>query len=182
MQTMTALASGTWRSAHDVSKVRFAVPYLGVTRITGIFREHTGALTVDDTGRIAAVELEFSAASVDLGDDYRNELATSMDFLDVESYPWISFRSREVSVDGDDLHTVGDLRINGLVHELHVYGRMTGLTQTSRGEEWLGVEASGALSRSAFGLREPQDPATKAQPDADLVRFHAELVFMHRTT
>ena len=42
---MIAPTPGTWRSAHDVSKVRFAVPYLGVTRITGIFREHHGALT-----------------------------------------------------------------------------------------------------------------------------------------
>ena len=41
------------------------------------------------------------ASSVDLGDEYRNELVTSMDFLDVESYPWISFRSCNINVDGD---------------------------------------------------------------------------------
>ena len=83
MQTMIAPTPGTWRSAHDVSKVRFAVPYLGVTRITGIFREHHGALTIDDSGRITSVELDFAAGSVDLGDEYRNDLVTSMDFLDV---------------------------------------------------------------------------------------------------
>lgn len=182
MQTMSALTPGTWRSAHDVSKVRFAVPYLGVTRITGIFREHTGTLTIDDEGRITSVELEFLASSVDLGDEYRNELVTSMDFLDVESYPWISFRSCNINVDGDNLELIGELRLNGIVHDVHVHGRMIGITDTSRGERCLGLEATGAVSRSAFGLREAQDPATRAQPDADLIRFHAEMVLMHRTT
>ena len=179
---MSALTPGTWRSAHDVSKVRFAVPYLGVTRITGIFREHTGALTVDDDGGISSVKLEFLASSVDLGDEYRNELVTSMDFLDVETHPWISFHSSDVTVDGDNLELIGELRLNGIVHDVQVHGRTTGFTETSRGEACLGVEATGAISRSAFGLREAQDPATRAQPDADLIRFHAEMVFMHRTT
>ena len=80
-----------------------------------------------------------------------------------------------------ELDVIGDLRLNGIAHEVHVHGRITGLTETSTGEQCLGVEASGALSRSAFGLREPQDPATRAQPDADLIRFHAEMAFMHRT-
>lgn len=182
MQTMSAPTPGTWRSAHDVSKVRFAVPYLGVTRLTGIFREHRGGVTIDAEGRITSVELDFAAGSVDLGDEYRNELVTSMDFLDVESYPWISFRSREVTMHHDELDVIGDLRLNGIAHEVHVHGRITGLIETSTGEQCLGVEASGALSRAAFGLREPQDPATRAQPDADLIRFHAEMAFMRRTT
>lgn len=177
---MSAPTPGTWRNAHDVSKLRFAVPYLGVTRITGIFRQHRGGLTVDESGRIIDIELEFAAASVDVGDDYRNELATSMDFLDVESYPWISFRSDEVVSNGDELDIAGQLRMNGIAHDVHVHGRITGLTETSTGEQCLGVEATGALSRAAFGLREPQDPVTRAQPDADLIRFHAEMVFLRR--
>lgn len=180
--TMTALKPGVWRSAPDVSKLRFALPYLGVTRLTGIFRDHRGKLTVDDSGRITSFELEFATKTIDMGDDYRNELATSMDFLDVESYPWINFQSREVLLHDNELDVTGVVRINGIAHELRVHGRITGLTETSLGDHCLGVEATGALSRSAFGLREPQDPATLAQPDADLVRFHAELVFMHRTT
>ena len=179
---MSVPTPGTWRNAHDVSTLHFAVPYLGVTRITGIFREHRGGLTVDDSGRIASVELEFAAASVDVGDEYRNDLATSMDFLDVESHPWISFRSREVVTDGNDLDVVGDLRINGIAHDLRVQGHITGVTTTSSGEHCLGIDATGTLSRSAFGLREPMDPATRAQPDADLIQVHAELAFLRRTT
>lgn len=182
MKTMSAPSAGTWRDAHDVSKLRFAVPYLGITRITGIFREHQGRLTVDDSGRITSVELDIIAASVDVGDEYRNDLVTSMDFLDIESYPLISFRSTEVMTDGNDLEVVGHFRVNGIAQEVQIRGRVIGVTESATGEEYLGIEASGALSRSAFGLREPSDPATRAQPDADLVWMYADLAFTRQTT
>ena len=182
MQTATAieLQPGLWASDPEHSSLRFSVPFLGIGRITGVFRHHRASAVVGENGMIERFDFEIEADSVDTNDEVRDLLITSMDFLDVENHPTIKYQSAEIVPTGEAFTVYGRLVINGMAHLVTVIASISRPVTTSRGAQFVGVEATGHVSRVAFGLREALDPETRAQPDADLIQFTSDLTLRHR--
>ncbi len=183
MHTATAieLQPGLWASDPEHSSLHFSVPFLGVGRVTGVFRQHRASAVVAEGGLIERFDFEIDAASVDTNDEVRDLMITSMDFLDVENHPTIRYRSSEIVPEGEAFTVYGRLVINGMTHLVTVVASISSPITTAAGVQFMGVQATGHVSRAAFGLREPLDPETRAQPDADLIRFTSELTLRHRS-
>src|SRR5919109_868488 len=105
----------TWQIDPAHSLVEFAVKHMMFTTVKGRFGSLHGTIVDDaaDPSR-SSVEVEIDAASIDTRDEKRDAHLRSADFLDVENYPTITFKSSRVERAGRDrLRVIGDLTIHG---------------------------------------------------------------------
>jgi polyisoprenoid-binding protein YceI len=94
------------------------------------------------------------AASIETRDAQRNGHLKSADFLDVEKFPTLSFKSTRVSVVAEgELAVEGDLSIHGVTRKatFSVEGP-TPPTKDPWGNTRIGLSATTKINRKDFGL------------------------------
>lgn len=108
---------GPWTVDPAHSSVGAVAQHLGISSVRGRFTEFGARIEIapDDVEK-SRVEAVIRAASIDTGNGMRDEHLRSADFLDVERFPEITFRSSALTPAGPDRWTVhGDLALHGVV-------------------------------------------------------------------
>jgi polyisoprenoid-binding protein YceI len=146
-----------WNLDASHSLVEFSARHMMITKVKGRFTELEGTIEFDETDAAdARVEVEIGAASITTGVDQRDEHLRSADFLDVGSFPTITFRSRQVeglsSVPGASFRVIGDLTIRDVTREVVLEAVFEGTGTDPWGGERASFSASGAVDRRDFGL------------------------------
>src|SRR5438874_4076025 len=101
---------GTYALDVSHSAVEFVARHLMISKVRGRLADFDGVIHVAEAPEESSVEVTINPASVDSADTRRDEHLRSPDFLDVERYPTITFRSTKVERAGDDGWKVtGDL-------------------------------------------------------------------------
>jgi polyisoprenoid-binding protein YceI len=140
----------------DVQHTRIGIRarHAMVTTVRGSFSEFAGTAHLDAADPPASsVELRIRTATVDTGVADRDAHLRSPDFLDVERYPEIVFRSTEVEEIDDDLYRVtGDLTIKDVTRPVSVDFALTGSALDPFGNLRVGFEGALAIKRSDWGL------------------------------
>ena len=152
----SALTDVTGDYTVDVQHTRIGVRarHAMVTTVRGAFTEFAGTAHLDsaDPGA-SSVTLRIVAASIDTGTPDRDAHLRSPDFLDVEQYPELVFRSTEVEqLDEDTYRVTGDLTIKDVTREVSVDFTITGSAQDPWGQLRVGFEGALAIRRSDWGL------------------------------
>src|ERR1700751_245409 len=105
----------TWNidPAHSVAE--FKVKHMTIANVKGHFSKVTGVLIHDESDPTKSrVEALIEAASIETREPQRDAHLKSADFLHVEKFPSLSFKSTAIKVVGDGELTVqGDLTIRG---------------------------------------------------------------------
>jgi polyisoprenoid-binding protein YceI len=104
-------ATGTWVIDAQHSAVQFVARHLMVTKVRGGFKEFSGSFVVAEDPTESSVEVTMQAASFDSGAADRDAHVRSGDFLDVEKYPTVTFKSTRVEQAGSAWKLYGDLTI-----------------------------------------------------------------------
>jgi polyisoprenoid-binding protein YceI len=117
-----------WSINANHSSAGFAVRHMMVSWVVGLFPKLTGMLEFDPLDLAAsAVQVEIEASSIYTGVEQRDGHLKSPDFLDVEKYPAITFRSTRVELGGLDQAWVhGDLTLRGVTHPVVLDVRWAG--------------------------------------------------------
>lgn len=137
------------------SNAQFTVRHMMISNVRGGFRKVTGTILYDPENLSASsVDATIDAASINTGDEQRDGHLKSADFLDVEHFPTITFKSKSVARDGDDeVKIAGDLTIHGVTREVVL--KAEGPTPESKdpfGNVRIGISASTKIKRGDFGL------------------------------
>lgn len=150
----TPTLSGTWAADPVHSELAFKVRHMGVGRAGGTFALKSAALTIGAHGiQDGSVTAVIDAATVETKNDARNEHVRSADFLDVESYPTISFRSTGVrEFDGETFLLQGELTVRGVTKPVELAAELLGGTVDAYGNDRLGFTATGSINRREFGV------------------------------
>ena len=156
--TTTALAptvTGTWTVDPAHSRLGFAARHAMVATVRGDFAEFTGTAHVDpESPEASYVEVSINAASIRTGNNQRDEHLRSPDFLDVENYKTLTFRSSAVEVVDDETYLVaGDLTIRDITKPVTVEFTHTGTTNDPWGNVRAGFEGQATISRKDFDLK-----------------------------
>ena len=152
--TKTTVPTGTWSIDPIHSKLGFAVKHMGVSTVRGEFREFEGTIEVGESLDRARAYGTVEVASVDTGNDQRDQHLRSPDFFSAGDHPRLRFESTRIEqVDEDTLRITGDLEINGTVREVELEAEILGTGIGSQDEERLGLEVRGQISRKDFGMR-----------------------------
>ena len=104
-----------------------------------------------DWGR-ATVDVVIDASSIDTGIAKRDTDLRTANFLDVERYPDITFRTLYVTArQADALQIVGELTMKGRVGEVILEAESSGVTLDASGYERARFSAKAAIRRRDFG-------------------------------
>ena len=138
------------------SMIIFRAKHNGVSYNYGRFNEFTGKLMMDATDvSISMVEFEVKAASVDTGNEKRDQHLRSSDFFSAKQFPVITFKSTKVKAKEDKkdvLEVTGDLALHGVKKSITVDVEITGRAKGREGESLIGFESTFAIKRSEFGM------------------------------
>ena len=137
--------------------VQFSAKHMMITTVKGGFSEVTGSIVAsEDSPDRSTVEVEIGAASIDTRVGQRDDHLRSADFLEVERFPKITFRSRRVegahARPGDEFKLVGDLTIKDVTREITLDVTYEGRGKDPWGGERVSFSASGKIDRREFGL------------------------------
>jgi polyisoprenoid-binding protein YceI len=137
------------------SSAHFTVRHMMVTNVHGGFKKVTGSVTYDPQNPAAStVQAEIDAASINTNDEQRDTHLRTADFLDVEKFPTITFRSTKVEAAGEgEFKITGDLTIHGVTRPvvLNVEGPAPE-GKDPWGNTRTGATATTKIKRSDFGL------------------------------
>jgi polyisoprenoid-binding protein YceI len=148
-----AQAAETYRIDPVHSSIGFKIKHL-YSKVTGRFADVNGTISGDPAKpEEAQVNVEIKTASIDTGDQKRDEHLRSSDFFDVELFPTMKFVSRKVNRTGEDTaFVIGDLTMHGVTKECILQVTFQGKGKDAKGAIRTGWEARTALKRSDFGL------------------------------
>jgi polyisoprenoid-binding protein YceI len=149
---VTAIPTGTWTADPAHSSVGFQVKHLGIATVRGHFASFEGTLAVAEDGSLSASG-SVDAASIDTNEPQRDDHLRSPDFFDVERYPQLTFASTRIAQTGDDEYEiVGELTLHGVTKEIVLTAEVQGTENDPWGNERVGLEVSGQLSRGEYGM------------------------------
>src|SRR5246127_1318453 len=157
---MSAIASPeavvtTWNIDPVHSVAEFKVKHMMISNVKGQVTSVKGVLVLDETDLTKShVEASIEAASITTRDAQRDTHLKSADFLDVEKFPPLSFKSTRISpTDAGELAVAGDLTIHGVAR--NVIFTVEGPTPPAKdpwGNTRIGLSATTKISRKDYGL------------------------------
>ena len=140
----------------------FCARHMMVTDVRGHFTDIHGTLVFDPAAPAASsVEVVIDAAGIWTGEPQRDAHLKSADFLDVEKYPKITFKSDRVEMTGaSDAIVTGKLTLRGVTRTVALNVHCHGQWQTPWWEDGVdkgpktraGFTATAAINRHDFGV------------------------------
>ena len=150
---LTLPTPGTFTVDASHTRVGFVAKHLMVTKVRGAFAEVEGSITIPDDPMQATAEATMQAASITTGSADRDAHLLSGDFLDVESFPTVSYRSTGVTdVSGDTFTVLGELTIRDVTRPVRLTVEIDGVAADPWGGERVALTARGEIDREDFGL------------------------------
>jgi polyisoprenoid-binding protein YceI len=149
----STVPTGTWTVDPAHSKVGFAVKHMGIATVRGEFTDFEGVLEIGEDLSAAKIRGTVKAASVDTNEPQRDAHLRSADFFNAEAYPEIEFASTRIeAIDDDSFRITGELSMNGVANELVLVAEVNGVDIDPYGNEKVGLEVTGQLSRGDYGM------------------------------
>lgn len=172
------------------SAAEFAVRHMMVSHMRGLFKNVHGGIDFDPDNPVdaAAVDATINAAGIWTGDDERDAHLRGADFLNVEKYPDIIFRSTEVRCAGEaDFKVTGDLTLCGVTRPVVLATHYLGRWQCPYWEGGkdlgpvgrIGFIATTAINRHHFGVswNVPMDRGGMVVGDDVVITLDVEAIF-----
>ncbi|WP_031071712.1 YceI family protein [Streptomyces sp. NRRL S-118] len=144
---------GIWTLDPAHSSVGAVAQHLGISSVHGRFTEFAGRIRIAPDLGSSRVEAVIAAASIDTGNALRDKHLKSPDFLDVEAYPEIVYRSRGLTPAGPDRWTVhGTLSLHGISRDVDLDLSYLGTGQDPWGGTRAAFRATAELRRDDFAM------------------------------
>ena len=141
----------TWNVDSQHSSIDFSVKHMGVFTVRGSLGAVSGsAETVE--GALNSINLTIDVSGISTNNEQRDGHLKSGDFLNVEKYPTIDFKSTAVAKSVDGYSVTGDLTISGQTHSITVEAEVVDPVKDPWGNTRAGATGSGVLSRKDWGL------------------------------
>jgi polyisoprenoid-binding protein YceI len=147
--------SSTYKIDPAHSSAHFVVRHMMITNVRGSFSNVQGTVVYDSANpTLSTVEAVIDTGTINTQEPARDTHLKSADFLDVEKFPTITFKSRGVEFEGEgELKLLGELKIHGVTKLVTL--KVEGPTAEGKdpwGNARIGASATTKIKRSEFGL------------------------------
>jgi polyisoprenoid-binding protein YceI len=153
--TPTPATIATWKLDPAHSSADFKVKHMMISNVKGSFNGLSGTLyeNIADPS-LSTVEASIDISTISTGDAQRDAHLKSADFLDVEKYPTMTFKSTSVKPNGDGGYNVtGDLTLHGAMRQqVFVVDGPSAPGKDPWGNTSIGLSATAKISRKDFNL------------------------------
>jgi polyisoprenoid-binding protein YceI len=143
-----------WHIDQSHSEIQFSAKHLMISTVRGRFTTFTGTVDADESNPTAAkVDVQIDASSLVTGDEKRDGHLRSPDFLDVEQFPYLTFKSTRVEqIDESHGKLIGNLTIRDVTKEVVLDVEYAGQAKTPWGTTSAGFSAQTKINRKDWGL------------------------------
>jgi polyisoprenoid-binding protein YceI len=147
-------ARATWTLDPSHSTVEFTAKHMMITTVKGRFAELEGTIVADEQDfASSSVDVTIKAASIDTRSEQRDTHLRSGDFLDVEHFPDVSFRSTRIEgASKESFRLIGDLTIRGTTRPITLDVTYEGAGKDPWGGTRVSFSAAGKIDRRDYGL------------------------------
>jgi polyisoprenoid-binding protein YceI len=134
------------------SELSFRIRHL-FGRVAGTFGNWEGVVSIDTlTPANSRVDVTIRTASIDTRVPQRDDHLRTSDFLAVDSFPTMTFRSTNVTWQGRTIRIVGNLTLRGHTQPVVLVGTYEGRFKDPWGQMRTAFIASGTINRQDFGV------------------------------
>jgi polyisoprenoid-binding protein YceI len=179
---VTAEKRTTWKIDAAHSGVHFSVKHLVVATVRGQFDKVSGSVDIDPFDPAnSSIHAVIDAASIDTREPQRDAHLRSPDFLDVERFPTIEFRSTTVARTDDGYTVSGDLTLHGVTRPVVLKVDATDdEIRDQAGNLKRAATARGKINRKDFGLTWNVALETGGFVVGDEIRIEIDLELIHQ--
>ena len=150
----TAALTGNWTIDPAHTRIGFSARHAMVTKVRGTFDDFEGTAYTDAvTPGNSHVEVSIKTASINTNNEARDQHVRTSDFLDVDTFPTISFASTKVEqLDEETARITGDLTIKDTTKEISIDFEFGGVAQDPFGNTRMDWEGSTTINRQDYGV------------------------------
>ena len=179
---VTTESRTTWKIDPAHSGVHFSVKHLVVATVRGQFNTVSGSVVIDPLDPAgSSVHALIDAASIDTREPQRDAHLRSPDFLDVERFPTIEFRSTTVARADDGYTVSGDLTIHGVTRPVVLRVETTDdEIRDHVGNLKRAATATAKINRKDFGLTWNVALETGGFVVGDEIRIEIDVELLHQ--
>ena len=175
------MATTKWTIDPTHSEVGFKVKHMMFTNVSGQFDTYDATITTEDFDfATAAIEFSANIDSINTGNSDRDNHLKSADFFDAEKNPKLTFVSSSLVKKGDDHELTGELTINGITKTVKLDTEVSGLLKDPWGNTKVGLNATGKINRTDFGLTWNSVLETGGVLVSEEVKLNIELQFLQQ--
>jgi polyisoprenoid-binding protein YceI len=144
---------GTWTFDKAHTTIGFVARHM-LAKVRGRFTQFEGTVVVAERPEGSSVEVRIEAASLTTDTQMRDDHLRSDDFLEVETYPQLTFMSKELRpTDESTFDLVGDLTIKDVTREVVLAAEFGGFGPTADGSGTVAFfSASTEIDREAWDM------------------------------
>ncbi|HKV87220.1 MAG TPA: YceI family protein [Candidatus Dormibacteraeota bacterium] len=145
----------TWKFDPLHTQVEFSAKHLGMMTVRGNFNDVTASGELDpEHPERSHFEATIKTESIRTHHAQRDSDLRSSNFLEVEKYPTMSFKSTKVEhVGGERYRVTGDLTIKGTTHPVTLNAVKYGEFRDDRMGHRIGYAAETEIKRKDFNMR-----------------------------
>lgn len=144
----------SWKIDPAHSEIYFTARHMMISNVRGRFEKFEGVVDFDENlPENTTVEVKIDAASINTREPQRDAHLRSPDFLDVENYPYLTFKSKRVEKINDNrARLIGDLTIRDITREVVLDVQYSGMSKSPWGALSAGFTASAKINRKDWNL------------------------------
>jgi polyisoprenoid-binding protein YceI len=143
---------GTWKVDPVHSEIAFSARHLMISRIRGRFTQYDVTIMTSENPLASSVSATIELASVDTGNELRDNHLRSADYFDVENHPAMSYQSTGIRRTRDGWAIDGALTLHGITRHVSLAVEANGFAPDPFGGQRAGFSATAQLSRRDFGI------------------------------
>ena len=180
----TATGTSTWNIDASHSLIEFSAKHMMITNVKGRLTDVSGELRIDESHpERSTAAVTFGAGSIDTGAEQRDQHLRSAEFLDVEHFPTVEFRTLRVegatAEPGAEFRVVGELTIRGTTREVTLATTFEGRGRDPWGGERVSFSADTKIDRRDFGLTWNAALETGGVLVGNEIKVHIEVQAVH---
>lgn len=165
-----------WNIDSSHTSIQMSVKHMGMFTVRGAFDKVSGRVETTESGELKYVEAVIDAASINTRDANRDAHLRNDDFLAVDKYPTLTFRSTDIQKQDKHSYLVtGDFTIRDRTNPVTLQVRLTDPIRDPYGLLRAGAEVTGSLSRKQWGLTWNAVIETGALMVSDEVKFTVDV-------
>ena len=143
---------GRWAIDASHSSIQFVARHMMISKVRGRFREFSGTIHIDEVPEQSWVEATINAASIDTGDADRDAHLRAADFLDVDRFTEIRYRSTEVRAVADKWEITGDLTLRDVTRPVSLVVEFCGVATDPWNNLRAGFLGTTEINREDFSV------------------------------
>jgi polyisoprenoid-binding protein YceI len=143
---------GTWKADPAHSEIAFAVRHLMISKARGRFTSYDVTIVTGADLLGSSVTATIDLASIDTGHEMRDNHLRSADYLEIDEYPTMNYRSTGIRRTDGGWAIDGELTLHGVTRQVPLAVEAGGFGTDQWGGQRAGFSATAEINRRDFGI------------------------------